>query len=164
MNLSNREELIQSLRKSAEPNPQAQQAQQQQAQAQLAQIQSQVNAFNAQAAESQARAQKIMAEIPIEQFDAETDRIKAIATNIKAGDADDREFEKRAKIADLYLKEQALNQQASQPEGVTNADQYGMGQGSPVNRPESQPTGGEAPQDIRARAAQALQNAQANNQ
>ena len=164
MNLSNREELIQSLRKSAEPNPQAQQAQQQQAQAQLAQIQSQVNAFNAQAAESQARAQKIIAEIPIEQFDAETDRIKAIATNIKAGDADDKEFEKRAKIADLYLKEQALNQQASQPEGVTNADQYGMGQGSPVNRPESQPTGGEASQDIRARAAQALQNAQANNQ
>jgi hypothetical protein len=161
MNISNREELIQSLRKSAQPDPQAQQAQQAQAQAQQAQIQAQVNAFNAQAAESQARAQKIMAEIPIEQFDAETDRIKALSTNLKAGDADDKEFEKRAKIAELYLKEQALNQQASR--GVTNADENRMEQPVGTNQPEVRPTGGED-QQARARAFQALQNAQAGNQ
>lgn len=134
MNISNREELIQSLRQAAQPNPQEQQAQQAQAQAQIEQLQAQINAFNAQAAESNARAQKIIAEIPIDRFDAETDRIKALATNIKAGDADDKEFEKRAKIAELYLKEQALNQQASRE--VTNANQQRMGQGNEPNRPE----------------------------
>jgi len=152
MNLSNREELIQSLRKAAQPDPQKQQMAQAQAQAQNAQIQAQVNAFNAQAAESQARAQKITAEIPIEQFDAETDRIKAIATNLKAGDADDKEFEKRAKIAELYLKEQALNQQASQ--GVTNADQSRMGQSSIPNQGATQGVGG-TPSSLRERLQQA---------
>ena len=161
MNISNREELIQSLRKSAQPDPQAQQAAQAQAQAQQAQIQAQVNAFNAQAAESNARAQKIMAEIPIEQFDAETDRIKALSTNLKAGDADDKEFEKRAKIAELYLKEQALNQQASR--GVTNADQNRMEQPATANQPQVRPTGGED-QQARARALQALQSTQAGNE
>lgn len=146
MNLSNREELIQSLRKAAEPNPEAEQAKQQQVQAQLQQIQAQVNAFNAQAAESNARAQKLVEEVAIEKFDAETDRIKALATNIKAGDADDKEFEKRAKIAELYLKEQALNTQAS-PQGVTNADQQRMGQDLRTNGPEST--------DIREAIAQA---------
>jgi len=152
MNLSNREELIQSLRKAAQPDPQKQQMAQAQAQAQNAQIQAQVNAFNAQAAESQARAQKIMSDIPIEQFDAETDRIKAIATNLKAGDADDKEFEKRAKIAELYLKEQALNQQASQ--GVTNADQSRMGQSSIPNQGATQGVGG-TPSSLRERLQQA---------
>ena len=152
MNLSNREELIQSLRKAAQPDPQKQQLAQAQAQAQNAQIQAQVNAFNAQAAESQARAQKIISDIPIEQFDAETDRIKAIATNLKAGDADDKEFEKRAKIAELYLKEQALNQQASQ--GVTNADQSRMGQSPVPNQGATQGVGG-TPSSLRERLQQA---------
>ena len=163
MNLSNREELIQSLRKASQPDPQAQQAQQAQAQAQQAQIQAQVNAFNAQAAESNARAQKIVAEIPIDRFEAETDRIKALSTNLQAGDADDKEFEKRAKIAELYLKEQSINQQASQPQGVTNADQNRMEQPTGADQPEVRQTGGED-QQIRARAFEALQNAQAGNQ
>jgi len=163
MNISNREELIQSLRKSSQPDPQKQQAAQQQAQLQSAQLQAQVSAFNAQAAESNARAQKITAEIPIEQYDAETDRIKAIATNLKAGDADDKEFEKRAKIAELYLKEQALNQQASQPEGVTNANITGMEPRRGNDRQAGQGTG-EGASDAQARALQALQSRQANNQ
>ena len=159
MNLSNREELIQGLRQAAQPDPQKQQAEQAQQQATLQQIQSQVNAFNAQAAESQARAQKITSEIPIDRFEAETDRIKALATNIKAGNEDDKEFEKRAKIAELYLKEQAINLQASPNTGVTNADQPRMGQSVQPNRPESPETGGENPQ-ARERIMQALQSAQ----
>jgi hypothetical protein len=163
MNISNREELIQSLRKSSQPDPQKQQAAQQQAQLQAAQLQAQVSAFNAQAAESNARAQKITAEIPIEQYDAETDRIKAIATNLKAGDADDKEFEKRAKIAELYLKEQALNQQATQPQGVTIADITGMGTRRGTDRQQGQSTGG-GDSEAQARALEAIQNRQANNQ
>ena len=147
MNLSNREELIQSLRQAAQPNPQAEQAQQQQAQMQMAQLQAQTSAFNAQAQESQARAQKILAEIPIEQFEAQTDRIKALVTNLREGDADDKEFEKRARIAELYLKEQAINQQASQPE-VTNANQQGMGQSVPSIRREIGPVRAEGAQVV----------------
>ena len=120
MNISNREELINTLQKASQPNPEAQQAQQAQQQAQMAQMQAQIQAFQGQAQESMARAEKYRAEIPLEQYEAETARIKALSTNIQPGDADDKEFEKRAKIAELYLKEQALNNQASQ--GVTNAD------------------------------------------
>lgn len=164
MNISNREELIQSLRKSSEPNPQAQQAAQQQQQLQAAQLQAQVAAFNAQAAESNARAQKITEDITIDKFDAETNRIKALSTNLQQGDADDKEFEKRARIAELYLKEQALfKNQASQPQGVTNANIERMEPRTGTNRPEGQPTAG-ADQEARARALEALQSAQANNQ
>ena len=143
MNISNREELIQSLRKSSEPNPEAQQAAQQQAQLQAAQLQAQVAAFQAQAAESNARAQKITEDITIDKFDAETNRIKALSTNLQQGDADDKEFEKRARIAELYLKEQALfKNQASQPQGVTNANITGMEPRRGNDRQESEPTAG----------------------
>ena len=56
MNLSNREELIQSMDQASQPDPQAQQMQQQAQQIQMEFQQSQTNALNAQAAESQARA------------------------------------------------------------------------------------------------------------
>jgi len=62
MNLSNREELIASLKQANEPNPEAQQAQQAAQQAQLAFQASQTAALNGQATESQARAQKITME------------------------------------------------------------------------------------------------------
>ena len=127
MNLSNREELIQSLRKAAQPNPQAEQAKQQQAQMQMAQLQAQTKAFNAQAQESQSRAQKILAEIGLDKYEADTDRIEALSKNLEAGSEDDKEFERRAKIAELYLKEQQMLMNAS-PQGVTNADQQGMGE------------------------------------
>src|SRR5210317_270988 len=62
MNISNREELIGTLRQASQPNPQAQQIQQQQAQMQMAQLQAQIEAFAGQAAESRARAEKYSAE------------------------------------------------------------------------------------------------------
>lgn len=141
MNLSNREELIQSLRKAAQPDPQKQQAQQQQAQAQIQQLQAQINAFNAQAAESNARAQKTLASIGLDKYEADTDRIEAIAKNLEPGSEDDKEFERRAKIAELYLKEQQMLMNASQ-QGVTNADQQGMGQNQPDSRQQMQGTAG----------------------
>jgi hypothetical protein len=36
------------------------------------------------------------------------DRIKAATTNLKAGDADDKEFEKRLKISEQLLKEREI--------------------------------------------------------
>jgi hypothetical protein len=118
MNISNREELIATLRKAAEPNPQAQQAQQAQMQAQQAQLQAQMQAFAAQAAESQARADKYRAEIDLERYEAETGRLKVLSSNLEPGDQDEKEFQRRAKVAELILKERQI--EASQ--GVTNAN------------------------------------------
>ena len=157
MNLSNREELIQSLRQAAQPNPQAQQLQQQQAQMQMAQLQAQIAAFNGQAAEAQARAQKYQTETGLVEYEAQTDRIKALSTNLEPGLDDDKEFERRAKVAELILKEKELNQKA--PTGVANANQQRMGQNIPNNRPEVRQTGGQD-QSIGESLQQAIQGGQ----
>ena len=113
MNLSNREELIARLEQAAQPSPEQQQAAQAQQQAAIAFQQSQTNALNGQAAESQARAGKIAAETKAIPVELETAQIKAITANLQAGDADDKEFERRLKIADTALKEKKLNLEAA---------------------------------------------------
>lgn len=159
MNLSNREELIQGLRKANQPTPEQQQAQQQDLQRKQQQLESQTNAFNGQAMESQARAEKIKADIQLDKYEAETARIKALSSNLQKGDEDEKEFQRRAKIAELYLKEQEINQRASQTQEVVNANKFRMGQGQPNNRPESQAVGGEVGTD-RERIEQTLSNNQ----
>ena len=109
MNLSNREQLIQTLQEAGQPSPEAQQAQQAAQQAQVEFQQSQTNALNGQGAESQARAAKIAAETKAIPVELEIDQIKAVTSNLAAGDADDKEFERRLKVADAALKEKRLN-------------------------------------------------------
>ena len=109
MNLSNREQLIQTLQQAGQPSPEQQQAQQASMQAQMAFQQSQTNALNGQAAESEARAQKIAAETKAIPVELEIDQIKAVTSNLQVGTADDKEFERRLKIADAQLKEKKLN-------------------------------------------------------
>jgi hypothetical protein len=118
MNLSNREEMIAKLKQVNQPNPQAQQAQQMQLQVQLAKEQATASALQAQAAESAARAEKYKAEASYVSYDSETSRIKAVASNVTEGDADDKEFERRYKVAELLLKEKQLEkpQPMQQPE------------------------------------------------
>ena len=130
MNLSRREEMIKRLRESAQPTPEQQQMQQmqqqleqQQIQLQMAKEQATAAALNAQAAEANARAQKYQVEASLEQYNAETDRIKAASTNIREGDADDKEFEKRMKIAELSLKQQAQNAKLGQQSPPTQPEQ-----------------------------------------
>jgi hypothetical protein len=108
MNLSNREELIASLQQANQPNPEAQQAQQATQQAQLQFQASQTAALNGQASESQARAQKLAMETQIMPQELEIDRIKAVTTNLQAGDTDDKEFEKRLKLSQQLLKEREV--------------------------------------------------------
>jgi formaldehyde-activating enzyme involved in methanogenesis len=108
MNLANREELIAVLDQANQPNPQAQQAAQAAQQAQMAFQQSQTAALNGQAQESQARAQKIAVEAQILPQELEIDRIKAVTANLKQGDADDKEFQKRLKISEQLLKEREI--------------------------------------------------------
>jgi len=109
MNISNREQLIQVIQQASQPNPQAQQAAQAAQQVQLEFQQSQTNALNGQAVESQARAEKITQETKAIPVELENDRIKAVATNLKAGNEDDKEFERRMKVTDKLLEERRLN-------------------------------------------------------
>ena len=106
MNLSNREEMIAKIRESQQPNPEAQKAQQETQAVQMAKEQATAQALQAQAMESQARAGKYQVEASMEQYDKETDRIKALSTNVTSGDADEKEFEKRMRLAELMLKKQ----------------------------------------------------------
>ena len=115
MNLSNREEIIQRIKQANQPNPEAQQMQQAQAQAQMEYTQSQTAAYQGQAAEFQARAAKSRTETELMSYKAKTDRIKAISTNIREGNSDDKEFERRVRIAELLLKEKEVDAK-KQPE------------------------------------------------
>ena len=112
MNLSNREELIATMQQASQPNPQAQQMAMMAQQSQLELQQSQTNALNGQAAESQARAAKIAVEAQIAPQELEIDKINAVTRNLEAGDSDDKEFERRLKVADRLLKEREVEGKA----------------------------------------------------
>ena len=128
MNLSNREELIAKLDQANQPNPEAQKAQQETQQAQMAFQASQTAALNGQAQESQARAAKAAAEAQAVPQELEIDRIRAVTANLQAGDADDKEFQKRLKISEQLLKEREV--------AVKEGNQ----------QPNPQPTQGQLPQ------------------
>jgi len=108
MNLSNREELLASLAQASQPNPQAQQMQQQVQQLQMQFQQSQTQALSAQAQESQARAAKLAAEAAVVPQELEIDKINAITRNLREGDQEDKEFERRMRVADTLLKNKAI--------------------------------------------------------
>ena len=113
MNISNREELQQIIAQASQPNPQAQEAQQAELQARLQFQASQTNALNGQGAESYARAEKIAQETKAIPVELEIDQINAATKNLKAGDADDKEFERRMKVTDKLLQERKLNLDAA---------------------------------------------------
>lgn len=112
MNLSNREELMAKLaqaEQASQPTPEQQQMQQAAAQAQMAFQQSQTAALNGQAQESNARAQKIAVETQLAPQELQIDQIKAVTANLRAGDQEDKEFERRMKIAQTFLKEKEID-------------------------------------------------------
>jgi hypothetical protein len=127
MNLANREELISTMQQAMEPNPQEAQMKQMAAQAQMAFQQSQTNALEAQAAESQARAGKYTVESQLAPQELQIDKINAITRNLHEGDDDDKEFERRLKVAETLLKEKEI-------ESKNVNDTNRMGQGSRGNQ------------------------------
>ena len=108
MGLSNREEIMAQMKQASEPNPEAQQAQQQQMQMQQEMAAAQLQLVQAQAMEAQARAQKYQVEAQLEPQVVQAKMAAALSTNLHAGNADDAEFAKRAKIAELMLKEEDM--------------------------------------------------------
>jgi len=108
MNLSNREELIASLQQAMKPSPEEQQMQQQMHQAQMDFQASQTAALKAQAQESMSRANKYAVEAQYVPMEMEIDKIEAVTRNLDKGSQDDKEFERRLKVAELTLKEKDL--------------------------------------------------------
>ena len=99
LNVGNRDEIMQVLQQAQQPDPAAQQAAQQQQQMQAAITQGQVQLLNAQAAESQSRAQK---------YNTEAQLMPEELALKYAEDEDERDFQRRAKMGELLLKEQEL--------------------------------------------------------
>ena len=112
--LDNREELAVALEEMSKPDPQQQQMQMQQAQVQLELVQSQAAALQGQAQESQAnaqesqaKAQKALVEAELMPEKVKTDLVRTISANLPA-DSSEKEFERRARIAELILKEREI--------------------------------------------------------
>jgi hypothetical protein len=102
--LSNRAEMEQALTQMSQPDPQAQQIQQMAAQTQMEQAQAQTQALQARAARDSAEAQKTQVEAQLLPEEIQAKIISSLSTNIKTEDSD-REFQQRAKIAELMIKE-----------------------------------------------------------
>ena len=98
MNLSNREEFINRLRQVNQPHPEAQHAQQQAMQMEMVQKQATIDNIQAQTAEIVSRVQQNAVETELLPYD----------TVAKLPNESDKEFERRTKLAELLLKERAL--------------------------------------------------------
>jgi len=148
MNLANREELVAALQQANQPNPEAQQMAMAAQQAQIEFQKSQTAALQGQAIESQARAQKLTTEAQAVPQELEIDRIKAVTANLKQGDADDKEFQKRLKISEQLLKEREVAVKEGKQNDNTTSIQRSTGagqQGIPTPRPETGGIGSRGP-------------------
>ena len=106
--LSNRAEMEMALEQMSQPNPEAQQMAQMAQQLQMEQAQAQTQSLQARAQRDQAEAQKTVIEAQLLPEELKAKVISSLSTNIE-GDNQDKEFEKRAKIAELMLKEKDIN-------------------------------------------------------
>jgi len=136
MGLSNREELLSKLEEMNQPNPEQQQQQQQQQQMQMETAAAQLQVLQAQAVKYAMEAQQIKVETELEPQVVQAKLAAALSNNLHDGDGDDKEFARRAKVAELMLKEQdivsneriAMTQMKSKsgthtmPDGSTMAD------------------------------------------
>lgn len=111
-NLANKQQLLAQLAQAMQPNPQAQQMQEMQVQLQAGLVQAQTNDLNSKAQKQTAEAQKAMVEAQLMPEEVKAKQIAALSTNLDAGGADDKEFERRVKVADLMLKEKKIDIQA----------------------------------------------------
>lgn len=104
--LSNRMELMASLDQMSQPNPEQQQMQQVQQQLALQAAQAQIAVNQTQAEQNRAEATKTLIEARLKPVEAEAKIMAATTQNLpNQADIASKEFDKRAKIAELMLKE-----------------------------------------------------------
>ena len=104
--LTNRYELMDQLDKMSQPNPQAEQMAQAQQQLAMQAAQAQIAVQTTQAEQNRAEAQKLQVETQLMPMEIQAKNMAATTKNLPNEDeANQREFDKRVKIADLMLKE-----------------------------------------------------------
>jgi hypothetical protein len=110
--LSNRGELMTALEKMSQPDPAAEQAKQQAEQmaqqAQMALIQAQVQDLQAAAQKKAAESQQIQVDTQLAPQLVQAKLTAALATNLNE-DNESKDFERRARMTELMLKERDLN-------------------------------------------------------
>jgi hypothetical protein len=106
--LSNRAEMEAALEKMSQPDPQQAQMAQMQAKMQMEQVQATTQSLQARAQRDQAEAAKTVTETQLMPEELKVKVISSLSTNIDGQNQND-EFEKRAKIAELMLKEKDIN-------------------------------------------------------
>lgn len=107
MNLSNREQIIEGLRKVNQPKPEQQQLQQQVQELQLAKEQAILQYTQAQTAEVMSRIEQNKVETQLLPVEAQTDRLAATLKGM-GQDPTEADFMRRAKIAELALKQREI--------------------------------------------------------
>jgi hypothetical protein len=106
--LANRAELMATLDQMSQPNPEQAQMAQMAQQLQIEQSQATTQSLQARAMRDQAEAQKTAVETQLMPEELRAKVISSLSTNID-GQNQDNEFEKRAKIAELLLKEKDID-------------------------------------------------------
>ena len=102
--LSNREEMLAQLAKASQPNPEQQQMQQQM---QQQSVQMEMMTKQADIAKTQAETEKIKVETQLKPSEVQAKVVAALSNNLNE-DAEGADFERRAKIADLMLREKDI--------------------------------------------------------
>ena len=105
--LPNRAEMIQQLEQMMQPNPEQQQLQQANTQLQIAAAEAQVAKLQSEAVRNNASAQKDVVSAQLMPAETQAKVISGLSQNIR-GQNTDGEFERRAKIAELALKEEDI--------------------------------------------------------
>jgi hypothetical protein len=105
--LSNKEEMLQGMAQQSQPDPQQQQMAQQAAMLEMQSKQADTQLKQAQAGKAQAEAQKATVEAQIAPEEAKAKMIAALSNNLD-DENEGKDFERRAKIAELMLKEKDI--------------------------------------------------------
>jgi hypothetical protein len=104
--LSNRLELLEALTQMAQPNPEQQQMAMMQQQLAMQAAQAQIAVNQTQAEQNRAEATKTLIEARLKPVETEAKISQALTANLpNQADLASREFDKRAKVAELMLKE-----------------------------------------------------------
>lgn len=107
--LPNRNALMAQVQQSMQPDPQQQQIQQATLQMQMQKAQADIAKVVSEVEVNKSNASKNMVETQLMPEETKAKLAAALSNNLEAGTADDKEFERRAKIADLMLKEKSIN-------------------------------------------------------
>jgi hypothetical protein len=110
--IQNKSELMDALAKMSQPNPQQEQMQQAQTMKALEMVQAQIDDLKAKTMKNTAEAQQAQVETQLAPVIAQTQLVAAISNNLD-DDQEGKDFERRAKIAELLLKEKDIDSNES---------------------------------------------------